>query len=94
MKQSTRYVTGKQKSSKKLDLLNHSGTYYVINDCDVRKGVLVANLTVKKKRSFFIKSQANKLHQLYIYENHYYKTNFLVRDTHVDNFQVVRPTSS
>ena len=45
-------VTGKQKSLKKLDLLDRSGTY-VINGCDVRKGVLVANLMPRKKDLFF-----------------------------------------
>ena len=49
----TSYVTGKRKSSKKLDLLNHSRTYYVINDSDIRKGMLVANLTVKEKVFFY-----------------------------------------
>ena len=78
---------------------NHSRTYYVINDCDIRKDVLVANVTAKEK-VFFLSTakrtnntaeQSDKLRQLYIYENHYYKANFLIRDTHVDNFQVVRP---
>ena len=71
-------VTSKRKSSKELNLLDHSGTYYVINDCDVRKGVFVANLMQRKKRSFFDQQpseqnntaeQSNKLQQVYIYEN-------------------------
>ena len=33
-------------------LLDLSGTY-IINDCDIRKGVLVANLNAKEKRYFF-----------------------------------------
>ena len=44
------WQTGKQKSSKKLD---QSGTYYVINDCDVRRGVFVANINAKRKGLFF-----------------------------------------
>ena len=55
------YVTGKQKSSKKQDSIDHSGTCYVINDCDIRKGVSVANLNAKEKSSFTINRQANNI---------------------------------
>ena len=49
---------------KKPDLLDQFGTYYVTNDCDVRKDVSVANLNAKKKWSFFsISSRANKIIQ-------------------------------
>ena len=84
------YVTGKQKSSKKLDLLNHCGTFYVINDYDVRKSVSVANLKAKGNKVFFLDQhpseqnntaeQSDKLQQLYIYKNHSHKANFLIRD--------------
>ena len=46
------YVTGKRKLPKKPDLLDHSGTYYVINDCKVIRGVSVANLNVKEKKVY------------------------------------------
>ena len=52
-------VTGKQKSLKKQDLLDHSGTSYVINSCDVRRGISVANLNVNKK-SFFCDQQSSE----------------------------------
>ena len=56
------YVTAYQKSSKKTDSLNHSETYCVINDCDVKRGVSVANPNAKENRSFFfINSRANKI---------------------------------
>ena len=58
------YVTGKRKSTKKPDLLDQFGTYYVINDCDVTKDVSVANLNAKEKKVFFsISSRANKIIQ-------------------------------
>ena len=47
------YVTDKQKSLKELDLLEHCETYYVTNNCDVRKSMLVANLIANEKRSLF-----------------------------------------
>ena len=84
------YVTGKRKSSKKLDLPDQSGTYYVIKNCDVRTAVLVANLNAKGKKHLFFDQQpseqnsavkqSDKLQQLYIYESHFCKANFLIRD--------------
>ena len=50
----------KQKSSKKPDLLNHCETYYVINDCNERGGVSVANLNAKAKKIFFFDQQPSE----------------------------------
>ena len=85
-----RYVTGKRKSSRKLDLLDHSGTYYVLKDWDIRKRLFVPNLNVKNKKVFFFDQQqseqnntaeqSDELLQLYIDKNHSYKANSLIRD--------------
>ena len=45
---------------KKPDLLDQFETYYVINDCDVRKGVSVANLNAKEKKGLFFDQQPSK----------------------------------
>ena len=82
------FVTGKQKSSKKQDLLDHSGTYYVINDCNVRRGISVANLNAKEKVFFFDQQpskqntaeQSDKSQQLYIHKNHSYSAYLLICD--------------
>ena len=84
------YVTRKQKSLKNLNLLDHSGTYYVINDYDVRKSISVANLNAKRNKAFFFDQhlceqnntaeQSDNLQQLYIYINHSHKANFPIRD--------------
>ena len=58
------YVIGKQKYLLKPDLLDHYGTYCVINDCKVREGMSVANLNAKEKSFFFsINSRGNKIIQ-------------------------------
>ena len=54
------YVTGKRKSSKKLDSLDHSGPCYVINNYDVRKGGLVADLNAKEKDHLFFRLTAKQ----------------------------------
>ena len=68
------YVTGKRKSSKKPDLLITLEAYYVINDCDVRRSVSVANLNAKEKKVFCDQQpgeenntaeQSDELQQLY-----------------------------
>ena len=84
------YVTGKRKSSKKLGLLDHSGTYYLINNCDEEKGVFEANLNAKGKRSFFsINCQENRTirqskainYSKYTHmKSHSYKANFFICD--------------
>ena len=43
------------------------------------------------KRTNNTAEQSNKLQQLYVYKNHSFNANILIGDTHVDNFQVVRP---
>ena len=43
------YLIGKRKFSKKPESLDQSGTYYVINNCDVKRGVSVTNPNAKGK---------------------------------------------
>ena len=75
---------------KETNLLDDSRTSYVINDCDVRSAVSVANLKCEGRKCLFCDQQlsepnnaaepTDKLQQLYIYENHSYKANLLIRD--------------
>ena len=46
------YVIGQRNSSKKLDSLHQSESYYVINDCDVIKAYYNKS-NCEEKRSFF-----------------------------------------
>ena len=81
------YVTGKRK---KQDSLDYSGIYFDLNDCEVRRGMSVANLNAKGKKVFCdhqlseqnnTAEQSDKLQQLYTDENHSYNANLLIRDS-------------